>query len=342
MDIYIDKPNLLSIVHSYKNEQYADCIRMLKDNFRIIFTFDKDEIKNMESNDKQDVMQWMSQLSTGLKADYPENPKWKNKFPSSPFDISKFENDKTSTREEKLSAVYCLSRENDQKIEEHARKGNLMIAVEGQEINVISSLFFDSLQYTKNIFQKITSWDKISKYTSPCTDVIICDQFLFSSPELYQNNIYSLIRALCANVKDTRVNIIIFTLKSNYDKNNKIDFEPDWNTIYTKIRKCAEKHSSFNVTFVTASKNTLEEHDRTIFTNYKCFASGDSYNYFNNSGEKITNGRYLHVHSNADLDNKIDAEEFLKDMQDIINNIRELNNPSLIKKDKISNFLNFF
>jgi hypothetical protein len=137
------------------------------------------------------------------------------------------------------------------------------------------------------------------------------------------------------------VNIVIFTLKSNYNQKTKNEFEPDWDTIYSKLRKCADKHSSFNVTFVTASKQNLEEHDRTIFTNYKYFASGDSYNYFDSNGDRITNGRYLHAHSHADKDNDADAKQFVGDMQKIIDNIKRLNNQTLVKKDKISNYLNF-
>ena len=144
----------------------------------------------------------------------------------------------------------------------------------------------------------------MKEYVSPCTDIIIADQFIFSSPELYQKNIYSLIRALCSKVKNSHVNIVIFTLKSNYNKLTSTEFEPDWDTIYSKIRKCAEKHSSFKVTFVTASKQTLEEHDRTIFTNYKYFSSGDSYNYFDSNDVRITNGRNLHAHSHAEKDNE--------------------------------------
>ena len=334
MNIYIDKPNLLSIIHSAKSETYSDCMRMLKNNFCMFFTFDKKEIEQLNSLDKQDAMQWLTQMTSGVNAYNRDNVKWGSPFPSRPLNVDSFKGDQ-------LIAVYCLSKESDPKLEAHAKKGNLLIACEGQEIAILSSLYFDSLQYTKNIFPKISSWEDLKEYVSPCTDIIIVDQFIFSSPELYQKNIYSLIRALCSKVKNSHVNIVVFTLKSNYNKLTSTEFEPDWDTIYSKIRKCAEKYSSFNVTFVTASKQTLEEHDRTIFTNYKYFSSGDSYNYFDSNEAKITNGRYLHAHSHAYKDNESDAKKFLEDMQKIIDSIKSKNNLSLIKKDKICNFLNF-
>ena len=334
MNIYIDKPNLLSIIHSAKSETYSDCMRMLKDNFCVFFTFVKGDILQLDPLEKQDAMQWLTQMTSGVNASNHDNVKWGSLFPSRPLNVDSFKGDQ-------LTAVYCLSKERDPKLEAHAKKGNFLIAREGQEIAILSSLYFDSLQYTKNIFPKISSWEDLKEYVSPCTDIIIVDQFIFSSPELYQKNIYSLIRALCSKVKNSHVNIVVFTLKSNYNKLTSTEFEPDWDTIYSKIRKCAEKYSSFNVTFVTASKQTLEEHDRTIFTNYKYFSSGDSYNYFDSNEAKITNGRYLHAHSHAYKDNESDAKKFIEDMQKIIDSINSKNNLSLIKKDKICNFLKF-
>jgi hypothetical protein len=334
MNIYIDKPNLLSIVHSVKKENYSDCMRMLKENFRLFFTFSKQDIENLEQDDKKDVKLWFAQMTTGIKSGDKKSDAWESDFPARPLDISKFNS-------QQLSSVYCLSRDSDPKMQARIQDGGLIIACEGQEIEVLSSLFFDSFQFTKDIFDEVSSWADMGKYMSPCTDVVITDQYLLSSPEIYQQNIYSLLHILGSKSNNSKVNVIIFTLKSNYNKETKTDFVPDWDEIYTKIRSCAGKHSSFNVTFVTASKETIEEHDRTIFTNYKMFASGDTYNYFNSNGEKITKGRWLHVHSTAIKNNESKAVKFLQDMQSIIGEIEKKGNDKLIIKDKISNFLTF-
>lgn len=334
MKIYIDKPNLLSVIRSAKEDKYNDCMRMLKNYFKIFFTFEKDDIKSFENIDKQDVMGWLTQMTSGIGSDNIDPIKWGSVFPKRPLDISSFSVDN-------LSSVYLLSKENDPKLETMSKKGNLIIASEGQEIEAISSLLFDDFQFTEHIFYRINCWADLEKYASPCTDIIICDPYLFSSPDLYQSNIYSLIKALTRTIKNTKVNIVIITLKSNHNRLTNTDFEPNWDSIYSKIRKCAEKYSSFNVTFVTASKDTLDEHDRTIFTNYKYFTSGDSYNYFNSSGEKITKGRNLHVHSRVGNANTDSSLIFLSDMQRIIDRIKGKGNDSLIKKDKKSNFLKF-
>ena len=56
MNIYIDKPNLLSVIHSVKNDRYSDCIKMLKNCFSIYFTFSKDDVKKLPNADKVDIM----------------------------------------------------------------------------------------------------------------------------------------------------------------------------------------------------------------------------------------------------------------------------------------------
>lgn len=335
MNIYIDKSNLLSIARSAKIDNYHDCMRMLKKYFNIHFTFPSDDIKSMSLLEKQDIMLWLTQMTSGINEANKNHIKWSCGFPSKrPLDLSTFNS-------EQLTSVFCLSNNGDPKLVSQENKGNLIIAYEGQEIEALSSLFFEDYQFNEDVFHKITSWDDLNNYTSPCTDIIIADSFIFSSPDLYSDNIYSIIKALTRTVKSSKVNIVIFTLKSNYDRITDTNFEPDWDTIYSKIRKCAGKHSSFNVTFVTASKGTLEEHDRTIFTNYKSIASGDSYNYFNSSGDKITNGRYLNIFSHAKESNENKMKIFISDMQSIIKSIKSKNNDSLIKKDKISNFLEF-
>lgn len=340
MNIYIDKPNLLSIVRSVKNEQYDDCKNMLKKHFKILFTFEKERIMEFTPIDRQEVMLWLSQMTTGIGLDNVDNVKWGESFLQRPLDISNY-------KDCKLSSVYCLSpkfnsqKKEDTKLESEIKKGNLLIACQGEEISLLSTLYFEDLQFTRHIFFEISSWNDLVKYTSPCTDIIITDPYIFSSPELYQYNIYTLIKLLSRTVKNSKLNIVIFTLKSYYDKITKVNYVPDWDDIYRKIRKCAEKHTSFNVTFVTASKDTLDEHDRTIFTNYKLFTSGDTYNYFNSNGDKLTKGRNFYVHSNVTKSNVDISKKFIEDMQRIIDNIKSKGNDSLIKKDKISNYLKF-
>lgn len=326
MVVYFDKQNIISFIRSAKDRRFSDCMRMLQDYCDIKLTFPKSETSSMSDDEKEDFYQWFSLLSDGSARDDFFN--WDSQYPPRPFEYNHLR------ETQHFSSVYCL--ECNSKLSDCILVANL-----GEELSKLSTLFVTSNQFTHNIFRQITKWEDIKKYSSPCTDIIIVDKFLLTSPELYTSNLYSLIRTLCSDAEQTRLNIVIFTLKEVYNRETKYTFVPDWDKIYQSIRKCVGKRTpSPNVTFVTASDQKLDEHDRTIFTNYKTFASGDSYNYFNSAGDRITKGRYLHVHSLAEAENRNDAVSFLEDMQKIIDDLLKLNS-RLIMKDKICNYLTF-
>lgn len=320
MDIYFDAPNLLSFIRSAKKDKYGDCIRMLKDHFSLHFSFSKSDVESFCDDDMNDFSLWMRSMDN-LKEDI----KWGDKTFDVSFDLKQVEKDQN-----KLMSVYCL-----QNSQCYANKGMLLIASLGDEVDTLSTLFIESNQYTKNVFQKIKKWDDLLNYSSPTTDIILVDRFIFSNQELYSSNLYSILKVLCQKVNNQRVNIVIFTSKENGDV-------IDWDAIYTGIRNKVNGRYRPNVTFVTVNKEVLKEHDRSIFTNYKVFASGDSFNYFDSQGNKITKGRYLHVHSCADSSNADDAKVLVSDLQKIVSYIKEeIHNPNLIIKDKVSNFINF-
>lgn len=299
-------------------------MRMLQEHCDIKLTFQRGETASMEEDEQQDFLQWFNLMSEGYERDFS----WGSPFPPQSF------SNKSLTQKEHFISTYCVEGETN-------LKDCLLVANVGEEISKLSTLFITSNQYTKNIFLNVNKWEDLVKYSSPCTDIIIVDKYLLTNQELYSSNLYSIIKALCSHSTQTRLNIVIFTLKEVYDKKSKISFAPDWDKIYQAIRKCVGKRvPNPNVTFVTASDDKLEEHDRTIFTNYKTFSSGDSYNYFNSIGDHITDGRYLHAHSIVDNDNEVAAMKFLADMQAIINELIRLN-PRFILKDQVSNFLTF-
>lgn len=328
MNAYFDFTNLLSLIHSANDSRYEDCMRMIKDNFNIKFTFKRDAIEKASKDDKDDIMQWFTNMASGKG-----NLTWDSYFPHSPVkmdEIKKIPNN---------SSVYCLDENNRQDLDAFINKGIVIVGKIGSELNALSGLLVYSNQYTKNVFDSIVNWDCIKEYTSPCTDIIIVDQFILSLPELYEYNLYKLVKCLAEKSKNEKVNIVIVTLKEVYDKKTRTKYIPDWDAIYTKLRAQVNKKCRPNITFVTSTSKYLE-HDRTIFTNYKTFASGDTYNYFNSNGDKITDGRWLHVHSLADAGNMEDAKRLLDDIQKLINDMKSLN-PNNIMKDKICNYLTF-
>ena len=326
MNAYFDLPNILSYIHSI-SPRNDDCERMLKENFNVLFTFSKEDVLALDEKDQDDFKLWL----TGWTSDAKSRPTYDSGIPAKPYQFISLKNDE-KTLSPFFSAFCCP-------VDSQMSK-TLLFADYGEEKNKLSSLFLDSFQFTENIFDDIKKWEDLNNYISPCTDIIIVDQYILLSPDLYESNLFKLIKVLGSLCGDNKINIVIFTLKDNYNRKNNTTFVPDWDKIYTNIRKCCGGKSRPNVTFVTASKYMLKEHDRTIFTNYKLFSSGDTFNYFNSCGERVTNGRYFHFHSAARKKNLSKMIRFIYDMQGVINHV-EKTNKGLILKDKKSNFFSF-
>lgn len=326
MDIYIDKDNLLSFIRTAKSEDFADCERWLKRQANIFFNFSKQDIENESSiNDKQDFMQWFKSLSTGTANNIL--PKWDCNFPKRPLKTNIHKDNCFNHKQ--LSAVYLL---NDEKCDSLKRLGNFLFASVGQEVETISSLFFNDYQFTTTKDPKdFTSWRDLQKYTSPCSDIIVADKYIFSNGELLESNIYMIIEELVSLINNAKINILFFTLKDNISFN--------CNEIIRNIKSRVKKKIGVkpNVTIV-ATKNIKKEHDRTIFTNYRLYNSGDTFNYFNSKNERITNGRYLHIHSNALTENMKNSFKFIKDMQNIVAELLE-KNTDCIHGDKECNYI---
>ena len=328
MNAYFDFSNFMSLIHSANDNRYADCMRMLKDNFHIYFTFTKDSIEEASPDDKSDIMQWFTNMASGLG-----DISWNSGFPQNPIkadDLKKRAN---------ITSVYCLDETQRSDVSTLANKGTILVSQIGSELSLLSNLLVYSNQYTRNVFEEISKWEDIKNYISPTSDIIIYDRYLLSSPELYESNLYTLIKCLTNCVKNEKVNIVIVTLKDNFDNYSKRNFEPDWNEIYSSLRTKVNKKFRPNITFVVASKERIK-HDRYIITNYKMFSSGDTYNYFNSQGEKITSGSWFHVYSLADNANMANANRLLKDVQELIDTLKRIND-SNIMKDRICNFLEF-
>lgn len=321
MNVYIDKSNIISFLQQYKDKRFQSCNQMLKEQFDMNFNFSKKELL-ADKTHFNEVFAWLKTLSSGMTGKI----EWNVKFPSRPLKT----NCHTNFTPEQLCSVYLLD---DEKIDKLLSKGILLLAKPGQELDTLSNLCFKNKQYQKNIFRKLTSWQVLENYISPCTDIVLVDQYLFSDETLQESNIYVLLESLCSLAHDSRVNIIIFTLKEVYDKDAKRTFVPRWDKILEDIfRKIEYKVGmSPNIVIVTASKDSLKEHDRSIFTNYKLYFSGDTMNYFNSTGTKITNGRTFNVYSLVDSENKLDAQDFLDKMQTVYDKIKSIN-PDLIHK----------
>ena len=332
MQAYFDIENLSSFTKSSAKAQFDDCNRMLRGHFDLKFNFTK---KDLEEKAKENpaILSWLTTMTQGFKGSisysqgepFPPHPLKSNTHKS--FDL------------EQLMSIYLI---NDPRIAKIKENGCIMYAPIGEEVEVLSSLFKDSdYQFQKSFeLRKMTGWSDLDGLITPTSDIIIADQYCLSDPNVYENNIYTLLSVLCQKVNNVMTNIIIFTQPSNYDRVNKYTFEPDWANIRAAIKRKVKSTTGMEpkVTFVLASD--MGEHDRTVFTNYQYLVPGDTINLFDSQWRVISHGRHLGVYSLAHRDHPQAMRNFIADMQAIIDKIKT-RNPEQIKFDKESLFLNF-
>ena len=333
MRAYIDSKNLISLYSSSDETLFNDCIRMLKSQFDLFFCFKKEEFESNEFLnaiiiDLVDGNGETKVIRTDI--DFPERP-LKNNFHVNTTNI------------EDLSAVYLLDDDNTNAVKE---KGCVLIGGVGEEIETLSKLFFDDYQFSKTLTPKhhMPKWEAISPYVLPCSDIIIVDRYLFSNLDIVDFNIHYFLKILGGEYLNKKINIVIFTCyEQEYtDSQGKKQFwTPNWENIKKNIRiSLKEKYKSApNITLITLRK--IQEHDRTIFTNYGNHYSGDSLNYYDSKGVLITKGRYYTIHSHGSRENLCNAYYFIKDMQAEIDRLVKINNSDAIIGDKKSNFLTF-
>lgn len=331
MRVYFDKKNIESFIASSNHSEFQDCLRMIKSQCDIYFTFPKEILSNPPYN------LFLNLLSSGRSLS-SLRPQFIDLFPPRPL---KSNIHKDFNRDE-LTAVYLLD---DDKIETVKRSGTILIGAPGEEIDTLSNLFYDDYQFTKSYTPKVDmpKWDALLPTVLPCSDIIIVDRYLFSNKELLDFNIHYLLSILGGKQENRKYNIVIFTsMQQEISVNGrKCYFTPDWykikNDIKTYLKK--ENGSASNVTIITLRR--LIEHDRTIFTNYNNSFSGDSFTYYDSNGDLITASRNYSVHSHGSRDNLKKGYYFIEDMQVIINNMVFPRDNELLIGDKKSNFLKF-
>lgn len=326
MYVYFDKSNLLSFLEQRKDKRFRYCEETLLNHCKVFMNFSKEEL--LENSDGNEIIQnWMKACSEGFDT---EPWTWSTMFPSREIK-SNAPNDFNTDQH---SAVYLIT---DEKLNLLKDKNQYLVADVGGEVNALSQLWFDDRQYLKNIFEKLDKWSKLIEYQSPCSDIIIYDKFLLLDENLWEFNVCALLNQLSFESTCSKMNVVIFSLKD--DQGKTCDFEKAIDTIKRLLK--ARTGLKPSVVIVTGSRQKLGDHDRTIFTNYKLYTSGDTFNYFDSKGNKITKGRTFHVHSLVSKENEAIAKGFLRDMQALYDSINKDAPDNIYKEANCkSNFLN--
>ena len=314
------------------NQDFTKCNEALLGAFNLYFTFDKSELLKAKKEVKRNFEIWSRSATrnrNGKKND------WKINFPPRPVNNSIQE----TFTEEQLSSIYMIDGDN---VADWANTGCLLIAEKGKELDVIKKLqIADAFSPTKQFrIRSMSDWSTFGYNSSPCTDIILVDQYVFSQSEYeYDVNSYALLEQLSKWAKGTAVNIVIFTLKDY--KDGTTYYNVPFTTISRKLKKKLGDliGTEPNITFVILPGQ--EQHDRTILTNYKMYTSGDSFKYFRDGANVslCTHGEWMYISSLHDVDNLQNAKEFIHDLQDVIDKVK--GGLLSIQGDKKSFFLKF-
>ena len=180
MNLYIDKENVFSLIRSMRKDpqRYEDCVRLMRRNLNVKFNFSPDGLSPVE-RELFDVffedLNYAGTDKTFLETAFPQRPLKANCY------------NQFST--EHLRSVYLLD---DPKVGVVIDKGCLLIGGVGDELEVLSRLFFDDYQYNEriDIEQVGGNWNFLSKHALPTSDILIVDQYILCEvDELMQTNL---------------------------------------------------------------------------------------------------------------------------------------------------------
>ena len=327
MNLYIDKENIEALIGAQKASLYNECMSTIKKQLSVFFNFSK---KDLKANDS--LQSWYMGLSEGVGRDNTFTFMDDDVVPKRPI-AANCHSDFTSA---KLSAIYLL---NDEHLSNLKNPGAVLVGAPGEELDVFNRLFLLQKDYDFNKELLIGSadfstWQDISKYAMPLTDIIFVDSYILSDSSLVPSNFIRFLEVMCQSVK-CPVNIVAYVNIKHVPTAPSVIRQQ----VLAAIQNITGHTPAFTLVQYTdqAGVDSLSEHDRTVVTNYVRIKSGDTYNYFWSDGRKKTKGRELSLMSLAKKANHDLAKKLVSDLQQNIDYLKA--NGGKIDGDKRSNFL---
>ncbi len=158
------------------------------------------------------------------------------------------------------------------------------------------------------------SWNQLSEYILPFSDLIIVDNYMFDET-VWDNNLFKIIEEF-SRLANVRFNLLLVSFAHSKYVNVYSGLEQKIND------KLKDIGVSCNLS-VVLTKERLKEHDRGMFTNYLRIKSGDSLVYFNKNGGFETSGTDIDFHSLSEEDKFNAAYAALVNIKNIIGKLKE-------------------
>lgn len=158
------------------------------------------------------------------------------------------------------------------------------------------------------------SWNQLSEYILPFSDLIIVDNYMFDET-VWDNNLFKIIEEF-SKLTNVKFNLLLVSFAHSKKVNAYGGME----------KKIKDKLNDIGVSCnlsVVLTKEFLNEHDRGMFTNYLRIKSGDSFIYFNKNGGFETKGTDIDFHSFSEGDKFNAADAALSNIKRIIDKLKE-------------------
>ena len=342
MKLYIDLENLKSLA----NNQDGEIMKLIRENFDVFYVFDEEEIKKEKRQKIIKIENWQKNLSSGRMG---KGVGYRTILPS----FSEDDKGMLCPKDE-LQSVFLIKNN-------HAIPNGLLTSKSISEIDALRNLLIENrcvpakFYYTRPDKDKeVQKWEIVSRNVSQCTDIIINDPYMFAQSDCeYETNSYKLIEELCKKSNGQCLNIVIVTRKKYklYQEEYTINTTSIIRNLEEKTENVTGKKA--NVTIIAQEDDDPTRkriHDRTIFTNYKLFISGDSFKYYKdkkNGGtgtsgketEFVSRGLWFGVCALYDDEHNKIAQQFLRDIQEVIDE-SVLRANIVCGENRVSNYVN--
>jgi len=167
--------------------------------------------------------------------------------------------------------------------------GLMLSNIKDYKVNICKLLNWDKpdkLPVRISESKSLKCWEEICPFLLPTTDIIIYDNFILGADDdTIESNLFKMIEVL-AKSSAVKFNLLII-YKILFDKQTKKTF-PKLIENEKAIKNFIEENKINCNLGLIETDNEFKEHDRGIFMNYLRIYSGDSFNYFKQSGEIIT------------------------------------------------------
>jgi len=221
-------------------------------------------------------------------------------------------------KNQNIQTVFFLNEESNLEKEKYRKNNNFIFGFvddyreQWQKLSLYDKHKVLPVRENANI--RFSSWDQLSEFILPFSDMIIIDNYMFDE-SVWAHNLFKIIEEF-AKRSCMKFNLLLISFVNSKNLNA-------WAGINDKIsNQLTDLGIECNLSIVLTNES-IKEHDRGIFTNYLRIKSGDSFVYFDKNGKFLTKGTDIDFHSLSIRDNFNASSAALSNISTIIRKLKK-------------------